>query len=93
MQLLSPAGDPEHHLRPVPLGPGGEGEGPAAGRGVARVTACYHWRGDVSQGLLRGEVRLVDKQKVGDVTASFAPLPLGVPLERVRDCSGDLLPA
>ena len=83
---------PQHQLRPVPLGPGG---GQGAARGAAGVVGARHGGGDgvglVCQGLLGGEVGFVNKQKVGNVRAGFGPLPLGVPLQRVRDGPRDLL--
>ena len=81
----------QHQLRPVPLGPGG-GEG--ATRGAAGVVDRHGGGGRaglVSQGLLGGEVRLVDKQKVWNVSRSLGPLPLGISLQCVRDGSSDLL--
>ena len=89
---VGPAGDPQHHLRAVPLGPGG---GQRAARGAAGVVGARHGGGGgdglLGQGLFRGEVRLVDKEKGGNVSVGLAPLPLGIPLERVRDGSRDLL--
>ena len=51
---VGPAGDPQHHLRAVPLGPGG---GQGAARGAAGVVGARHGGGGgvglVCQGLLR----------------------------------------
>ena len=85
----SPAGDAQRHLGPVPLAR------PVPGprrRGARRhLAAAARLRGaGLVQGLVRGEVRLVDEEEAGRVRHHLA-LPL-LPAERVRDGPGDLLP-
>ena len=47
----------------------------------------------IGERLLGGEVRLVDKQEVGNVMGGLALLALVGPLQSICDCSSDFIPS